>query len=689
VNNGRWADFATGEKGGDLISLYAAVYGIKNGEAFKQLSDDNSFRPLNRATPTPRPAAPPEIEVTAPPADAGAPVMTHPTFGPPTTSWCYRDEIGKPQFYVARYEPEGGKKQIVPWSWAPSKARFIQKGFITPRPLYGLELLATRPDMPIMIVEGEKAADAARLFAGHVYVVMSWSHGVQSIDKSDWTTISGRKILLWPDADAPGIFAMQAIGARLEKSCPEVKILDVTGQPKGWDAADSGFDNKGFFEWAKPRAQKWTPAIDTALTAAEPVQDEATIEVVPPKKPPQTVLSDEDMGEVPASLTAAYEQLGIATTRQGNPVCNADNALRVLEGWPAFKDLIWFDDFHCKFFTKTREGIIREWRDLDEINLFLFMQRELGLKNITQTMVQAACISYAHRHPRNEPMDWMNSLEWDGKERIDSTFTYYFGAELGEYALAAAKNWWISMVSRVYQPGSKVDSMVILEGAQGKFKSTALSVIGGKWYAEAHESVTSKDFFLLLQGKLILEISELDAFSKAENNTIKKVITCQTDRFRPPYGRVSMDFPRRCVFVGTTNQSHYLKDETGARRFWPVQISRIDIAGLMRDREQLFAEAVHRFKTGERWYEMPSETAEIQESRRQHDEWESVISQYLIDRDEVTLGTIATACLGILLAKLDAMTQRRIGKVLRQLNWEAKAIRENGVVKRVWTKREV
>jgi predicted P-loop ATPase len=281
----------------------------------------------------------------------------------------------------------------------------------------------------------------------------------------------------------------------------------------------------------------------------------------------------------------------------------------------------------------------------------------------------------------------MDSLVWDGNERLDVMFHHYFGAKLSEYMTAASKNWWISMVARAYQPGAKVDSMVILEGEQGQFKSMALGVIGGKWYSEAHESVTNKDFFLLLQGKLIIEISELDAFSKAEVNTIKKVITCQTDRFRPPYGRVSIDYPRRCVFVGTTNEQHYLRDTTGARRFWPVKIGRINIPKLKEDRDQLFAEAVHRFKKDEIWYDMPAETADIQESRRQHDEWETPIGAFIAHRDETTVTEVATECLSILLSKMDIMVQRRISKVLSQLNWESTVIREGERIVRLWKKK--
>jgi predicted P-loop ATPase len=681
LTTGKWADFAKGDKGRDLISLYASIYNIKNGEAAKVLAEENNFNLSNNS---PAAVIEPVVEITEPPANAGLPVMTHPTYGAPVASWCYKGETGKPQFYIARYNPVGGKKQIIPWSWAPSKARYIQKGFNSPRPLYGLELLAERPDAPILLVEGEKACEAARHFASNVYVVMTWSHGVQSLAKTDWTPIKDKKVLLWPDADAPGLAAMLNITRRYLPDA-DVKILDIQDKPKGWDAADSDFTWETFFEWAKPIAKRQSEIVESQDTALSIEQAIEMTEVIKPAKTRAEVIAEDEPVEIPASLQAAWEQIGIAQTKNGNAICNADNALRVLQRWPAFKDLLWFDEFHGKFFTKNLDGSVREWRDLDEIELFFFMQRELGLRNITQPMVQTACISYAHKSPRNEPRDWMNALEWDGVERIDAMFCHYFGVKHSEHAIAASRNWWISLVARVLSPGSKVDSMVILEGAQGKFKSMALGVIGGKWYSEAHESVTSKDFFMMLQGKFLIEISELDAFSKAETNTIKKVISCQMDRFRPPYGRISIDHPRQCVFVGTTNEKHYLKDATGARRFWPVKIKNINIPDLKRDRDQLFAEAVSKFKSGVTWWEMPEETKAEQEDRRQHDEWEGLISECISTRDEVTIATLATACLDMPMARLDAMAQRRIGRILHQFGWVARTVRRDGSTQRVWT----
>ena len=285
-------------------------------------------------------------------------------------------------------------------------------------------------------------------------------------------------------------------------------------------------------------------------------------------------------------------------------------------------------------------------------------------------MVGKGLAAYAYRHIRNEPKDWMNDLTWDGVSRVQSFFHTCMGAKKDEYNMAISKNWWISMVARVFSPGCKVDNMVIFEGGQGLGKSTALDAIGGKWYVEANENINSKDFYQLLHGKLVIEFSELDAFNKSDTNTIKKVVSCRTDRFRAPYGRAPADWPRQCVFIGTTNETNYLTDSTGARRFWPISVNNIKINKIKRDREQLFAEAVHRYKNGETWYEVPDSAAVEQERRRDMDEWEPLISAWLHQKLTTNVMSVAREALGIGADRMERRHQLRIAKALRAVGWK-------------------
>lgn len=261
LNTGKWADFAEDAKGGDLISLYAACQGIKQSEAAKRLARDIGFnlcpnaamkRPTNDNGSNPKPA------VVKPPVGTPPPSMHHFEHGEPSRSWCYREADGEPLFYVARYDVEGGK-QFSPWSWDGFK--WIAKGWAAPRPLHGLDLLAQRPDARVLIVEGEKAADAARDMVGDTYVVVTWPFGAKAVDTVDWSPLRGRSVLVWPDADEAGIAAGQQIAAKLAPDCPEVKVIDVLigdSLPPGYDAADAledGWSLESFEAWSSPLAR--------------------------------------------------------------------------------------------------------------------------------------------------------------------------------------------------------------------------------------------------------------------------------------------------------------------------------------------------------------------------------------------------------------------------------------------------
>jgi putative DNA primase/helicase len=229
--------------------------------------------------------------------------------------------------------------------------------------------------------------------------------------------------------------------------------------------------------------------------------------------------------------------------------------------------------------------------------------------------------------------------------------------------------------------------MVILEGHQGTFKTSALRAIGGQWHKEINTSVKGTDFFVALQGVLIAEICEMDSFNHAEVTRIKSIITCTVDHYRPPYGRCVIDRPRRCVFVGTTNSDNYLRDETGGRRFWPIKCGIINLERIESMREQLYAEAVHRYKAGEAWYVMPGDiTKEMQDSRRHQDLWEEIVREFIDEkpRNQITLQEIAEQCLDIKTEKWDLRTAHRLGTIMRALGWESRVIREGHSTRRVW-----
>jgi predicted P-loop ATPase len=229
------------------------------------------------------------------------------------------------------------------------------------------------------------------------------------------------------------------------------------------------------------------------------------------------------------------------------------------------------------------------------------------------------------------------------------------------------------MVARILKPGCKADHMMVLEGEQGVGKSTACRVLAGEWFSDSLPDIRDKDGAQHIRGKWLVEIAELAAIGKAEAETLKSFISRQVERYRPSYGRKEVIEPRQNVFVGTTNRSIYLRDETGARRFWPVKVTKVDIAALRAARDQLFAEAVAAFDANEQWWpDQEFEQEHIkpqQDDRFEGDPWEEAIRAHVATLSRVRVTDIAQSVFMIDTAKIGTNEQRRIAAVLTGLGW--------------------
>jgi len=179
----------------------------------------------------------------------------------------------------------------------------------------------------------------------------------------------------------------------------------------------------------------------------------------------------------------------------------------------------------------------------------------------------------------------------------------------------------------------------------------------------------------------------MDAFNRADMKKVKALITCKTDRYRAPYGRTVEDHPRRCIFVGDTNEQHYLDDPTGARRFWPIRCTRINWAILKMNREQYFAEAMQDLRDGKEWHVFDEAAAAVeQEQRRVQDEWEPFIREWLVGHRFVTSLEVLVDCLKIQIGKSVRVDQFRVGRVMRVLGWKNKIVNIEGKATRGWVR---
>jgi len=285
----------------------------------------------------------------------------------------------------------------------------------------------------------------------------------------------------------------------------------------------------------------------------------------------------------------------------------------------------------------------------------------------------------AHQHPCDEVREYLDGLQWDGHRRVDAWLTTYFGADQTPYTEAIGRAWLISAVARALDPGCQVDHMLILEGAQGILKSSALRALAGDThFADVSLDPGDKDSIQSIHGPWIVEWSELAGLSKREAEALKAFVSRRTDRFRPPYGRHMQDLPRRCVFAGSTNERTYLNDPTGGRRYWPVKTVHARPEAIARDRDQLWAEAVAYYRDGVQWWldgDMEAEAVEQQQTRLIEDTWDDKIVSWLDANVQVAANRFVPTV--SLLSALDLPsgsqttgTARRLASVMRRLGWE-------------------
>lgn len=407
-----------------------------------------------------------------------------------------------------------------------------------------------------------------------------------------------------------------------------------------------------------------------------------------------------DGGGAPGGDDAWKSQLTF--NRDGNMEGTLHNLMLVMEHDTRLAKLWWLNDSSNQIeLTRDppwRGGSRKEFIDSDAYELAAWFQHPNNYNaKCSDEAVLKAAIAVARRYRKHPIRDYLQSLVWDGVPRVERMLVEMFGAAETPYSLRAAQCFAVSAVARILwedplQPhvGAQVDFMLVLEGEQGKKKSSALrAIFGSQWFVETSESPTNNDFYQVIQGAWGIEIGELDSFSKADVTSVKTAITRRVDKFRAPYERVPRSYKRGCVLTGTTNEHQYLRDPTGGRRFLPVRTdgeARINL--ITEQRDQLWAEAVVMFGEGFEWWELPAEAAEQQASRYVGDSWEGRVEQWTGMRmgddrypgrlkfttgemEWCTTDEVLVHAIGLDPGKHGKPEQMRVANILKELGWEA------------------
>lgn len=792
LRTGTWIDNGGGhdDKGGDLISLYARIHNLNNGQAAHALMQElgwerphedagSGYHPTAAIVQAPARAQPDDggeapggahEPAAAPTAAPVAPKRTQrwralrvvPKHAPPAKfEWAYKDRSkgdewvklvakrhwayefeGELYGYVARFERVNSDGEItkdtLPLTWCEDTEdprggqRWHWKQWEAPRPLYvPATLLSHDLSLPVVVVEGEKCAEAGHRLLGHEFDFVTWPGGCKTWALANWGWLMGRKVYLWPDVDAqherltkaekdagvdaktkpllpehkqPGMQAMVHVGTVLQADHGCDVFMCRVPKPgavgDGWDVADaieSGWD-----------ADTVRAFIRGAVVFKSP-NDEARSKAEGYKPLP---LAGADQGEEDTIHwwrrylieTSGKERSTVKPVRE-NVVLALDGITlddgRLVPGCQMAAGVIAFNEFTNDVIKLkpapwgTGEG---RWEEHDELELGNWLTRQHSLPPMSRQTLEEAVSMVARRHHFHPVRERFAALrgKWDRVKRLKMWMAHCTRQEgvlpdddpLGQY-LARVGAWTImAIVARVMNPGCKHDYMLILEGTQGKGKSTLAATLGMEWFADTGLVLGDKDSYQNLQGVLVYEWGELDSLTRAEVTKVKQFISSQKDRFRASFDRRPKDYPRQVVFIGTTNESHYLSDPTGNRRFWPVRVTKdIDLAWLRENRDQLFAEAIHYLDKGQRFHPTRDEQAELfdpqQQERTVESTLESAIRRTLYDEDqkpplngrnwtlvdECTLAELLTQ-LGISVDKQSAVLAKQASAVLGRLGWE-------------------
>ena len=373
---------------------------------------------------------------------------------------------------------------------------------------------------------------------------------------------------------------------------------------------------------------------------------------------------------------------GWIMTKEGKLMPRLKNITKLFREEPDLMNLFEYNEFtgDVTILRDTPWGAMKgeNMRDQDDIFLKGYFS-EIHDFEPSVNLISEGVLLEANRNRRHPIKEYLESLKWDGKKRIDNWLVKAVNCEDNPYTRIIGKKLLCAMVRRIYEKGCKFDYMIILEGKQGMYKSTMLETLGGEWYAPLTELQNHKEAVDIMRGKWILEVEELAAMRKADLEHIKAFLSRRVDRTRLSYGRKAQDFPRQSVIVGTMNpvgDNEYFKDASGNRRFWPVRCEgMIKLKWVKEIRDQLFAETMQIWRK-EKLYldDKLAETIAVkeQQERKVSDAWEDIIAEYVERKEYTTINELMRDALHISIDKINRPFMIRVGLIMGQMGWVAK-----------------
>lgn len=329
--------------------------------------------------------------------------------------------------------------------------------------------------------------------------------------------------------------------------------------------------------------------------------------------------------------------------RKGNILSTIDNVYIIIKNDPNLAGSFAYDEF------RNQEVLLRNvpWRDIrrspelftddDEAGLRHYVEKFYGISSSPKVTDGLRRVFIDYRlHPIK---DYFTRIQWDGNPRLDTLLIDYFGAEDCDYTRFVTRKAFVSGVARVMDPGCKFDNMLVLVSDEGKNKSSFLEKIGMQWFtADFGPLDNMKVAIEQLQGSWIIEVAELAGIKKADIETVKHFVSKTRDRMRKAYGKRVEDFPRQCIFIGTTNKSAFITDIGRNRRFWPVVLTVTEptrdvwLDLTVGEVSQIWAEAYERWEAGEPRYLSQDEEEianKVRDGHREEDDRNELIRRYL------------------------------------------------------------